>query len=44
MIEAVVGGQFTTSGTAELAVLVLVIGTLVDRPQGLLGTEGAALT
>ena len=41
VLEAVVGGQFTTSGTAELAVLLLVIGTLVVRPQGLLGTEGA---
>jgi branched-chain amino acid transport system permease protein len=41
VLEAVVGGQFTTSGTAELAVLLLVIGTLVVRPQGMLGTEGA---
>ncbi len=41
VLEAVVGGQFATSGTAELAVLLLVIGTLVVRPQGLLGTEGA---
>jgi branched-chain amino acid transport system permease protein len=41
VLEAVVGGQFTTSGTAELAVLLLVIATLVVRPQGLLGTEGA---
>lgn len=41
VLEAVVGGQFTTPGTAELAVLLLVIGTLVARPQGLLGTEGA---
>jgi branched-chain amino acid transport system permease protein len=41
VLEAVVGGQFATPGTAELAVLLLVIGTLVVRPQGLLGTEGA---
>ena len=41
VVESVVGGQFTTSGTAEIAVLVLVIGTLVIRPRGLLGTEGA---
>ncbi len=41
VLEAVVGGQFTTSGTAELSVLLLVIATLVIRPQGLLGTEGA---
>jgi branched-chain amino acid transport system permease protein len=41
VIESVVGGQFTASGTAEIAVLVLVIGTLVTRPRGLLGTEGA---
>ena len=42
VLEALVGGQFTSPGTAEFAVLVLVIGTLVVRPQGLLGTEGAA--
>jgi branched-chain amino acid transport system permease protein len=41
VLEAVVGGQFTTAGTAELAVLLAVIATLVVRPQGLLGTEGA---
>jgi branched-chain amino acid transport system permease protein len=41
VLEAVVGGQFATPGTAELAVLLLVIGTLVVRPQGLLGTQGA---
>jgi branched-chain amino acid transport system permease protein len=41
VIEAVVGGQFATSGTAELAVLVLVIATLTARPQGLFGTESA---
>jgi branched-chain amino acid transport system permease protein len=41
VLEAVVGGQFEAAGTAELAVLLLVIGTLVVRPQGLLGTEGA---
>lgn len=42
VVEAVIGGQFTTSGTAELAVLILVIGTLVTRPRGLLGTADAA--
>ncbi len=42
VIESVVGGQFATAGSAELAVLILVIGTLVARPRGLLGTEGAA--
>ena len=41
VVEAVIGGQFTTSGTAELAVLILVIGTLVTRPRGLLGTADA---
>jgi len=41
VVESVVGGQFTTSGTAEIAVLVLVIGMLVMRPRGLLGTDGA---
>jgi branched-chain amino acid transport system permease protein len=41
VVEAVVGGQFTTSGTPELAVLLLVIGTLVIRPRGLFGTEAA---
>jgi len=41
VLEAVVGGQFATPGTAELSVLLLVIATLVIRPQGLLGTEGA---
>ena len=42
VLEAVVGGQFATPGAAELAVLVLVIATLVARPQGLLGAEGAS--
>jgi branched-chain amino acid transport system permease protein len=41
VLEALVGGQFTSPGASEFAVLVLVIGTLVVRPQGLLGTEGA---
>ncbi len=41
-IEGVVGGTFETSGTAELAVLVLVVGTLLVRPRGLLGSEAAA--
>jgi branched-chain amino acid transport system permease protein len=41
-IEGVVGGTFEEPGTAELAVLILVLGTLMLRPQGLLGTEGAA--
>src|SRR5205085_5251385 len=35
VIESVVGGQFATAGSAELAVLILVIGTLVVRPRGL---------
>ncbi|HEY5077108.1 MAG TPA: branched-chain amino acid ABC transporter permease [Acidimicrobiia bacterium] len=42
VLESVVGGQFASSGSAEFAVLILVIGTLVTRPRGLLGTEGAA--
>jgi branched-chain amino acid transport system permease protein len=42
VLEAVVGGQFDTPGTAEFAVLVLVITTLVVRPQGLLGAEAAS--
>jgi branched-chain amino acid transport system permease protein len=42
VLEAVVGGQFATPGAAELAVLVLVIATLVARPQGLLGAEGTS--
>lgn len=41
VVEAVVGGQFATPGAAELAVLVLVIGTLVISPRGLFGAEGA---
>ena len=41
VLEAVVGGHFRAPGTAEFAVLVLVIATLVTRPQGLLGAEGA---
>ena len=42
VLEAVVGGQVQTEGAASVAVLVLVIGTLVVRPRGLLGTAGAA--
>jgi branched-chain amino acid transport system permease protein len=42
VLESVVGGQFNTSGAAEFAVLVLVIATLVARPQGLLGAEAAS--
>jgi branched-chain amino acid transport system permease protein len=42
VLEAVVGGQVHTEGAASFAVLVLVIGTLVIRPRGLLGTAGAA--
>jgi len=41
VLESVVGGTFEEPGTAELAVLVLVLGTLLVRPRGLLGTEGA---
>jgi branched-subunit amino acid ABC-type transport system permease component len=41
VLEALVGGQFKAPGSAEFAVLLLVIGTLVIRPQGLLGTEAA---
>jgi branched-chain amino acid transport system permease protein len=41
VLEAVVGDQFSTPGASEMAVLILVIGTLVIRPRGLLGTEGA---
>ena len=41
VLESVIGGQFAAAGSAEFAVLVLVIGTLVVRPRGLLGTEGA---
>jgi branched-subunit amino acid ABC-type transport system permease component len=42
VLEAVVGGQIHVEGAANVAVLVLVIGTLVARPRGLLGTSGAA--
>lgn len=42
VLEAVVGGQVGAKGAANVAVLALVIGTLVIRPQGLLGTSGAA--
>jgi branched-chain amino acid transport system permease protein len=41
-LEGVVGGTWTTAGTSDLAVLALVVTTLLLRPQGLLGTEGAA--
>ena len=41
VLEAVVGGHFSAPGTSEFALLVLVIATLVTRPQGLLGAEGA---
>jgi len=40
-LEGVVGGTFDEPGTAELAVLALVLATLLVRPRGLLGTEGA---
>ena len=40
-LEGVVGGTFEQAGSAEFAVLVLVLVTLLLRPQGLLGTEGA---
>ena len=42
VLEAVVGGQVGARGAANVAVLALVIATLVVRPQGLLGTSGAA--
>jgi branched-chain amino acid transport system permease protein len=42
VIEAVVGGTFDTAGAPELAVLILVVTTLLVRPRGLFGTEGAA--
>jgi branched-chain amino acid transport system permease protein len=41
VIEAVVGGAFDTTGAPELAVLILVLATLLLRPRGLFGTEGA---
>jgi branched-chain amino acid transport system permease protein len=41
VLEQVVKGQVGTSGAEDLAVLVLVIGTLVARPRGLLGAAGA---
>lgn len=42
VIEAVVGGAFDAPGAPELAVLILVVATLLLRPRGLFGTEGAA--
>jgi len=42
VLEAVVGGSFDTAGAPELAVLVLVLVTLLLRPRGVFGTEGAA--
>lgn len=42
VIEAVVGGAFDAPGAPELAVLILVVTTLLLRPRGLFGTEGAA--
>jgi branched-chain amino acid transport system permease protein len=42
VLEGLVGGGVHTAGAAELAVLVLVVATLLLRPRGLLGTEGAA--
>jgi len=42
VLEAVAGGQISARGADNLAVLLLVIATLVMRPQGLLGTTGAA--
>ncbi|MFN8036830.1 MAG: branched-chain amino acid ABC transporter permease [Acidimicrobiia bacterium] len=41
VVEGVTKSQFTTQGADQLAVLLLVIGTLVLRPQGLLGAEAA---
>jgi branched-chain amino acid transport system permease protein len=42
VLEGVVGGQISTPGAAETAVLALVVATLLIRPRGLLGAEGAA--
>ena len=42
VLEAVVGGSFDTAGAPEFAVLVLVLVTLLLRPRGMFGTEGAA--
>jgi branched-chain amino acid transport system permease protein len=42
VLEAVVGGSFDTAGAPELAVLILVLVTLLLRPRGMFGTEGAA--
>jgi branched-chain amino acid transport system permease protein len=42
VLEGVVGGSFSTAGAPELAVLALVLATLLLRPRGLLGAEGAA--
>lgn len=41
-LEGLVGGTFEQPGSAELGVLVLVVVTLLVRPRGVLGTEGAA--
>jgi branched-chain amino acid transport system permease protein len=42
VLEGVVGGQIATPGAAETAVLILIVATLLIRPRGLLGAEGAA--
>ncbi len=42
VLEGVVGGSVSTAGAPELAVLALVLATLLLRPRGLLGAEGAA--
>jgi branched-chain amino acid transport system permease protein len=42
VLEAVVAGEVSTTGADRVAVLVIVIGTLVVRPRGLLGASGAA--
>lgn len=42
VLEGVVGGQISTPGSSETAVLILIVATLLVRPRGLLGAEGAA--
>lgn len=41
LVESLVGGGTGVAGSAEAAVLVLVVGMLLLRPQGLFGTVGA---
>jgi branched-chain amino acid transport system permease protein len=42
VLEGIVGGQVSTPGASETAVLILIVATLLVRPRGLLGAEGAA--